>query len=112
MAKNLRIALLLDYYGELLTPKQQQVISFYYNDDLSLSEIAQNEGITRQGVRDAIKRGEEELRNFEEKLGMAARFAEFEAFSVRLETILASSEAETFSPHLRQTLTELCERLK
>jgi predicted DNA-binding protein YlxM (UPF0122 family) len=70
VAKDLRIALLLDYYGELLTPKQQQVISFYYNDDLSLSEIAQNEGITRQGVRDAIKRGEAQLVEMEEKLGL------------------------------------------
>lgn len=70
MAKDLRISLLLDYYGELLTPKQQAMISCYYNDDLSLSEIAQNEGITRQGVRDAIKRGEAQLREMEEKLGL------------------------------------------
>ena len=55
MAKNLEIALLFDFYGEMLTDKQRDVVELYYNDDLSLSEIAENEGITRQGVRDSIK---------------------------------------------------------
>ena len=52
MAKDLKIALLLDYYGEMLTPKQRAVLRCYYDDDLSLSEIAQNAHITRQGVRE------------------------------------------------------------
>ncbi len=52
MAKNLEISYLLDFYGECLTEKQRSFIDFYYNDDLSLSEIAENENITRQGVRD------------------------------------------------------------
>ena len=51
MAKNLEISYLLDFYSEMLTQKQREVIEYYYNDDLSLSEIAMNEGITRQGVR-------------------------------------------------------------
>jgi len=51
MAKNLQIAVLLDYYGELLTEKQRDFISLYYDEDLSLAEIAENEGITRQGKR-------------------------------------------------------------
>ncbi len=50
MAKNLEISLLMDFYGEMLTEKQREVIDYYYNDDLSLGEIAANEGITRQGV--------------------------------------------------------------
>ena len=58
MAKNLEIAVLLDLYGDMLTEKQRDFLGYYYNDDLSLSEIAENEGITRQGVRDAIKRAE------------------------------------------------------
>ena len=49
MAKNLEISFLLDFYGEMLTQKQREVIEYYYNDDLSLAEIADNEGITRQG---------------------------------------------------------------
>ena len=72
-AKNLKISLLLDFYGEVLTDKQREVVGFYYNDDLSLAEIAEHAGISRQGVRDAIKRGENTLLFMEEKLGLAAR---------------------------------------
>lgn len=74
MSKNLNMALLLDFYGEMLTEKQRTFISYYYNDDLSLAEIAANEGITRQGVRDAIKRAEGQLINMEERLGLVTRF--------------------------------------
>ncbi len=73
MAKNLDVVLLCDYYGEILTENQRKFIEYYYNDDLSLSEIAQNEGITRQGVRDAVKRAETQLFDMEKKLGFAAR---------------------------------------
>ncbi len=68
MANNVEITMLLDLYGEALTTKQRDYLNFYYNDDLSLSEIAENEGITRQGVRDAIKRAEAVLNNMESKL--------------------------------------------
>ena len=74
MAKDLEISFLLDFYGDMLTEKQREVIEFYYNEDLSLSEIADNEGITRQGVRDSIKRGEKQLHDFEDSLGLAKRF--------------------------------------
>ena len=73
MAKNLDVVLLADFYGEMLTENQRKFIEFYYNDDLSLSEIAQNEGITRQGVRDAVKRAENQLFDMEKKLGFAER---------------------------------------
>ena len=76
MAKNLEISYLLDFYGECLTEKQRSVLDYYYNDDLSLSEIAENEGITRQGVRDAIKRAENILIDMEQKLGFAKRYTE------------------------------------
>lgn len=79
MAKDMRISLLLDFYGNMLTEKQREVIEFYYNDDLSLSEIAENEGITRQGVRDAIKRAESQLTEMEERLGFVKRNAELRA---------------------------------
>lgn len=74
MAKNLDVILLFDIYGEMLTKKQQDFIGYYYNDDLSLAEIAENEGITRQGVRDAIKRAEAQLFEFEKHLGLYERF--------------------------------------
>lgn len=74
LAKNYEIAVLIDFYGEMLTAKQRDFLEYYYNDDLSLSEIAENEGITRQGVRDAIKRAETQLQDMENRLGMAKRF--------------------------------------
>ncbi len=76
MSKNLEIAFLLDFYGDMLTEKQRNFIDFYYNKDLSLSEIAENEGITRQGVRDAIKRAEAQLIDMESKLKLASKFSE------------------------------------
>lgn len=79
MPKDLSISLLLDFYGNMLTDKQREVIDFYYNDDLSLSEIAENEGITRQGVRDAIKRAEAQLTEMEDRLGFVKRTAEVRA---------------------------------
>lgn len=74
LAKNLEITMLLDFYGDMLTAKQHDFLSYYYNDDLSLSEIAENEGITRQGVRDAIKRAEGQLFDMESRLGLYSRF--------------------------------------
>lgn len=75
MSKNLEIAYLLDFYGEMLTDKQRNFIDLYYNEDLSLSEIAENEGITRQGVRDSIKRAEAQLIDMEKKLKLAEKFS-------------------------------------
>ena len=69
MEKNIKIGILLDTYGRLLTDKQYQLLDDYYNNDLSLSEIAENEGITRQAVRDNLKKGENKLFEYEEKLG-------------------------------------------
>ena len=74
MAKDLRITFLLDFYGEMLTEKQREVVECYYNEDLSLAEIAEEKGITRQGVRDGIKRAEQQLLEMEERLGLAKRF--------------------------------------
>ena len=75
MGKNLEISLLMDFYGDMLTEKQRDMVDYYYNDDLSLAEIAQNEGITRQGVRDAIKRAEAQMLDMEERLGLSKRFS-------------------------------------
>ena len=74
MAKDFEMGYLLDFYGEVLTPKQREMLRQYYNDDLSLSEIGENFGITRQGARDAIKHGETALKELEEKVGFAARY--------------------------------------
>lgn len=78
MPKNLEISIFLDFYGELLTNKQRDVIEYYYNDDLSLSEIADQLGISRQGVRDTIKRAENTLVDFEKKLGIVKSFGKIQ----------------------------------
>jgi len=74
MSKNLEISFLLDFYGDMLTEKQRDVVELYYNEDLSLAEIASHSGITRQGVRDSIKRAESQLLDYEEHLRLARRF--------------------------------------
>ncbi len=78
LGKDLSIAMLYDFYGELLTPKQAQAIDLYYNEDLSLAEIAEPMEISRQGVRDTIKRGEKLLFSMEERLGLVNRFMNLE----------------------------------
>ena len=75
MAKNLHEGVLLDFYGELLTKKQKRALELYYNEDLSLAEIAEDMQVSRQGVRAFIKQGEAHLKEFEEKLGMFERFS-------------------------------------
>ena len=74
-SENLDISLLLDFYGEMLTFRQREMLELYYDDDLSLSEISEQAGITRQGVRDAVKRAEAQLFELEEKIGMVRRFS-------------------------------------
>lgn len=69
MTKDLSISTLLDFYGPFLSEKQRNLLHHYYNEDLSLSEIAENEQITRQGVRDLIKRGELQLKKYEDECG-------------------------------------------
>ena len=78
VAKNLEISFLLDFYGDMLTEKQRYVVELYYNEDLSLAEIAAHSGITRQGVRDSIKRAESQLLEYEDRLHLAARFRRIE----------------------------------
>ncbi len=72
--KNLNIAYLLDFYGDVLSERRRRVLDDYYNNDLSLSEIASELGISRQGVRDLIKKAEEELNFYEQRLHLARRF--------------------------------------
>ena len=68
MEKNVKVSMLCEIYGKLLTEKQLELLTDYYNNDLSLSEIAENNAITRQAVRDIINKGESKLFELEEKL--------------------------------------------
>lgn len=93
MAKNLEISILLDYYGQMLTEKQLEVAQFYYNEDLSLAEIAQFANITRQGVRDSLKRAEATLLEMEERMGLAKKFR---VYQQALEEITACAKEISF----------------
>ena len=97
MAKDFEMGYLLDFYGEVLTPKQREMLNQYYNDDLSLSEIGENFGITRQGARDAIKHGETTLKELEAKVGFAGRYRRVQEKLEELE-------------QLRKSLSELLDR--
>ena len=89
MAKDLNVTILLDVYGQLLTEKQRNAIDMYYNEDLSLSEIAD---VIRQGVRESIKQGEKHLTNYEEKLGIVERFHNISSKLEKLNALLENTD--------------------
>ena len=84
------MTLLFDYYGELLTEKQKTYFDLYYNQDFSLAEIAEEEGVSRQGVYDALSRTENILRKFEEKTGFVEKALERARL---LETIRTNAQS-------------------
>ena len=86
MDKHIQISMLWEIYGKLLTKKQYDVLNDYYNNDLSLSEIAENNNISRQGVRDLLKKGEDKLFDYEEKLNIMKKNTENER---TIQTVLA-----------------------
>ncbi len=90
MEKNLNISYLLDFYADALTLKQKDVMEQYYNNDLSLAEIAANCGITRQGVRDAIKRGESVITELENQIGFAKKYRIMQKNIEHLESLAKS----------------------
>ena len=90
--KNLQIGFLLDFYGEVLSERKRTVLDLYYNNDLSLAEIAEEIGISRQGVRELIKKSGDELLFYEEKLGLAKRFRDAEEQAVQLLSMMEGAE--------------------
>ena len=87
--KNLKLAYLLDFYGDVLDEHTRLVMKAYYDDDLSLSEIAEGEGISRQGVRHIIKKGEEQLFFLEDRLGLAEHYERLSDAARMLDEIKA-----------------------
>ena len=83
--KNLKLAYLLDFYGDVLDDHTRSVMKAYYDDDLSLSEIADGVGISRQGVRHIIKKGEEQLTFLEDRLGLAAHQERLESDNLLID---------------------------
>ncbi len=111
MAKNLDIVGLIDAYAPALTEKQREMMEFYYYDDLSLAEIAENSGISRQGVRDAIKRGETTVLELEEKLGYAKRrralSEQLARIRANVQEIVVVNETFTYSDRIRAAADEI-----
>ncbi|MCD7775070.1 MAG: YlxM family DNA-binding protein [Clostridiales bacterium] len=112
MAKNLDMIMLLDFYGEMLTVKQRDFLDFYYNDDLSLAEIAENAGITRQGVRDSIKRAESQLTEMEEKLGFVDRFGRIKTGLDRISDKADAINRENLKCGLSREINDLTVEIK
>lgn len=87
--KDLQFSVLLDYYSDMLTDKQKDVVDLYYNEDLSLAEIAEHENITRQGVRDSIKRGEQTMLELEGKFHLAEKSRRFDEIMKEISSLSA-----------------------
>lgn len=111
MAKDLEMGYLLDFYGEVLTEKQREMLRQYYNDDLSLSEIGENFGITRQGARDAIKHGETTLKELEAKVGFAARYRRVQEKLEELEQMVIDARFRSTGPYADLTTTDYADTL-
>ena len=113
MAKDLGLALLIDTYGACLTEKQRSVLEMYYFEDMSLGEIAELEGISRQGVRDSIKRGESTLKELEDQLQFAGRFGQLTAYSRVIrkyaKDILAYVDSRGYTEQIRRAANEIVE---
>jgi len=105
--KNMHISFLLDFYGGVLADRTRDVLEMYYFDDMSLAEIADTVGITRQGVRGGIKKGEEELLFLEEKLGLAARYSAITESAKRLLSLAEDLKAETDPKQIKALLDEI-----
>ncbi len=101
--KNMRLSYLLDFYGEVLDRHTQEIMRAYYNDDLSLAEIAEGESISRQGIHHIVKKGEEQLLFLEERLSLAAHNLEVkraEELLLTVRTHLEGSKADGASEAL------------
>ena len=104
-----RMALLYDFYGDMLTDRQKEFYDLYYNEDLSLAEIAENYGITRQGVRDVIVRAEAVLTELEDKTGIIRRFEAQRPHLDAIESAAAEMKTINFRRYEDPRLTELAD---
>ena len=103
-----RMTMLFDFYGELLTERQREFYELYYDEDLSLSEIAENYGITRQGVRDVIVRAEAYMTEIEDKTGLVKRFMQFSPHLDAIEGALGEIQQMNRRLFEDKRLEELC----
>lgn len=111
MEKNVEISILCELYGKLLTDKQYALLDDYYNNDLSLSEIAENENITRQAVRDIIQKGEKKLYEIEKNLGLMKKMQNQEKEIKKISKELASLQDRLQEEKLQKRLNNIRKRL-
>ena len=111
MNRKVEISMLCQVYGKLLTEKQLNILDNYYNLDLSLSEIAENENITRQAVRDIMKKGENKLFEFEEKLGIMKKtqrqeekIADILSELTKIQTKFTDEQISEILEHIKEEL--------
>ena len=110
-----RMTLLFDFYGEMLTDRQKEFYDLYYNEDLSLTEIAENYHMSRQGVRDAIVRAEAVLTELEDKTGLIRRFQEQTRDLGQLQELADTARQVNRDPVVDDCLRriqDLCAKLK
>lgn len=112
MEKNVKVSMLCEIYGKLLTKKQLEILTDYYNNDLSLSEIAENNHITRQAVNDIIKKGESKLFDLEEKLLIMEKMMKQEKLLQevlvelsKIEETSSDKQVEKILNHVRKELS-------
>lgn len=103
-----RMTMLFDFYGELLTERQKEFYQLYYDEDLSLAEIAENYGISRQGVRDVIVRAEAYMTEIEDKTGLVKRFMQYTPHVEAIEQSVAEIRQMNLRLFEDKRLSELC----
>ena len=102
-----RMAMLFDFYGEILTQRQKEFFDLYYNEDLSLGEIAENCGISRQGVRDVIVRAEAAMQEIEDKTGLIRRFMQMQPKIAAIEEAAQQIKTINYRQYENPQLDEL-----
>lgn len=111
MNELLKQALLYDFYGELLTDHQKEIYEQFVLEDLSLSEIAEGAGISRQGVHDLIKRCNRILEDYEAKLHLVEKFISVKAKVLKMDELLKAESQNEWVQHVRQIAGEILEEL-
>ena len=107
-----RMTMLFDFYGDLLTERQKEFYDLYYNEDLSLAEIAENAGISRQGVRDVIVRAENYMQDIEDKTGLVKRFLQMRPHLEAIEAAASEIDTINYRHYEDQRLKELADAIR
>lgn len=111
MDKTFEISFLLDFYGQLLTDRQYEIIDLHYNNDFTLTEIAEQLGISRQGVYDNEKRGRALLNEYESKLGLLSKFCEQKAKAEEVQKSLSDIHLTELSEHNKTIIEQVMQEI-